>query len=193
MTEEGRVSPSDRSPSGMPSRERKGNSPFGQVLVCVILILVCGCAARTAEPAHTRVFIVRHAEKVADETRDPPLSQAGRRRAEVLVQVLDEVLLAAIYATPYRRAVETARPIADARGLPVLEYDPARPAAEFAALLREHHAGTVVLVVGHSNIVPDIAGALCGCAVRPLSEDDYGDLFEVAIGPERASLQRLNF
>ena len=38
-----------------------------------------------------------------------------------------------------------------------------------------------VLVVGHSNTVPDIVSALCKCVVAPIDERDYGNLYDVRI------------
>ena len=55
------------------------------------------------------------------------------------------------------------------------------PAAALTAQLRRDHVSGTVLVVGHSNTVPDIVSALCGCAVSPLAESDYGDLYRLTI------------
>src|SRR3546814_13586359 len=57
---------------------------------------------------------------------------------------------------------------------------PRRPQAVAERLRRAHATGTV-LVVGHSNTVPGIVSALCGCEVAPIDESDYGNLFEVRI------------
>ena len=41
-----------------------------------------------------------------------------------------------------------------------------------------------MLVVGHSNTAPDIAAALCGCAVAPMPETEYGRRMAVTFGPD---------
>lgn len=139
------------------------------------------------QPRVTSVILVRHAEKVA-ESRDPPLSPAGVERAGVLVHVLGHVPIEAIYATPYVRTRDTARPLAEALGLPVTEL-PVTPtyAADLAELIRMEHGGGVVLVVGHSNTTPDVIGAL-GVADPPtIADDQYDDLFIVTLAPDGAA------
>jgi broad specificity phosphatase PhoE len=50
---------------------------------------------------------------------DPPLAEAGRAQAAAAAEVLAREPLAAIYASPLRRAAETAAAIAAPHGLPV--------------------------------------------------------------------------
>ncbi len=118
-------------------------------------------------------MIVRHAEKAADDPKDPTLSAPGHARARRLADRLADAQVSAIYATGYRRTQLTAAPTALAHRLEVRTYDAAMAATEFAAQLRSRHADGIVLVIGHSNTVPAIAGALCGCEVAPMSEDEY--------------------
>ena len=67
----------------------------------------------------------------------------------------------------------TAAPTALAHRLEIRTYDAAMTPAGFAAQLRSRHADGIVLVIGHSNTVPAIAGALCGWEVAPLSDNEY--------------------
>jgi len=74
-----------------------------------------------------RYLLIRHGESVWNGERriqgnqDPPLSPRGRRQAELLVPRLRLHLprAAAIYASPLRRAAETAEAVRAATGLPV--------------------------------------------------------------------------
>jgi broad specificity phosphatase PhoE len=65
-----------------------------------------------------RLVLVRHCEPEesiagrAYGALDPPLSAEGRSRAERLAETLGALELAAVYASPLRRALETATPIA---------------------------------------------------------------------------------
>ena len=156
-------------------------------------LLVLGCAlalASCAQPAHradatddVAFVVVRHAEKTG-EPEDPALTDAGQARAEALARSLDGAPLAAVYATAYQRTQQTAAPTAARHGLDVTTYEAKQPAGEFADALRSrHHSGTV-LVVGHSNTAPDIAAALCGCAVAPMPETEYGRRMVVTIGSD---------
>jgi len=157
---------------------------------CVLLCLL-GVSVRAsgdAGPASTTVFVVRHAEKAATP-EDPPLSAGGEARAEALARVLADAGISAIFTSQFARARETAQPLADSLALPVTVVPLSRedlPAslAELAGRIRRRHAGQRVLVVGHSNTVPELIGALGGENVPPLGDDDYDDLFIVTAGSD---------
>jgi len=71
------------------------------------------------------LILVRHGETESNRERlalgreDVPLNERGRRQAAALTASLAGVPATAIYASPLRRAVETARPLAEALGLEV--------------------------------------------------------------------------
>jgi broad specificity phosphatase PhoE len=147
-----------------------------------------GCASTPPSPAATFV-VVRHAEKVDDDTRDPVLNAAGRARADALALQLRNAPVTAVYATGYRRTQQTAAPLARMHGIEVRTYDAKAPAPVFAAQLRSEHRSGTVVVVGHSNTVPDIVAALCACAVAAIDESVYGGRYEVHLGSDgRAAL-----
>ena len=130
----------------------------------------------------TTVIVVRHAEKAALKTDNPPLSDAGRARAEALAHALEGAGVTAIITTQFIRTGETAARTAQIAGVKP-EIVPARwdsvpaHAAAVAAAVRRH-AGGVVLVVGHSNTVPDIVAALGGERPDAICDSEY-DRFEV--------------
>jgi broad specificity phosphatase PhoE len=143
-------------------------------------------AARSATTRTTTFHLIRHAEKASDDPKDPDLNEAGRLRAQRLADRLQREPVDAIYATGYRRTQRTAAPLAAMRGIGVHTYDAAMPVAEFALWLeREHPAGTV-LVVGHSNTIPGIASALCGCDVAPIEDREYDRWITVSIARKGA-------
>lgn len=76
-------------------------------------------------PRTTRVYFVRHAqpnfENHDDRTRE--LSEKGRADRCLAAAFLLDKGVSAVFSSPYRRAVETVRPLADALGLPVEEID----------------------------------------------------------------------
>ena len=146
--------------------------PFRLVASTLLLALLAACATLRAPPATTFV-IVRHAEKVADDSQDPALTTEGTARAQRLAAALATAPLVAVYATGFQRTQQTAAPTAQAHALPITTYDAKMPAAEFAALLRRNHRRGHVLVVAHSNTAPGIAAALCRCEVAPMDESEY--------------------
>jgi len=63
----------------------------------------------------TEVWLVRHADcyQRMVEVDDPPLSEVGRDQARRLAERVKHIQPAAVYSSPYRRAMETARAITD--------------------------------------------------------------------------------
>jgi 2,3-bisphosphoglycerate-dependent phosphoglycerate mutase len=79
------------------------------------------------------ILLVRHAAPEPARPRDTPetdnerpLSSQGRIEAQRLAQSLRGELISAVFASPYRRAVETVEPIAKDHGLAVLLVDDLR-------------------------------------------------------------------
>ena len=74
-----------------------------------------------------QMLLIRHAEPVkivdSDGPADPELSDRGRRQAQLLADFLGSESVAAIYASPKRRARETAEPLARATGAEVVVDD----------------------------------------------------------------------
>lgn len=72
----------------------------------------------------TRLLLIRHAQPSEDSSRercygrlDVELADEGRRKAAELARALRDVRLDAVYVSPRRRALDTARPLAETRGL----------------------------------------------------------------------------
>lgn len=156
-------------------------------LALLLSIVLGGCATAPASTEGVAFVVVRHAEKASDGSKDPPLTSVGLQRAQRLAQLLADTPLSAVYATEYRRTQQTAQPSASARRLTVRPYEAEQSATEFAAMLRSAHPHGEVLVVGHSNTVPGIVAALCGCTVAPIGDDDYGNVYRVRFGPDGAA------
>ncbi|MBK8270366.1 MAG: histidine phosphatase family protein [Planctomycetes bacterium] len=115
------------------------------------------------------------------------MSEAGRKRAEALRHVLEKAGVTAIYATQYQRTQQTVGPLAKSLKIPVIKMD-AAGTEKLVARIRQKHGGETVLVVGHSNTVPEIMRAF-GVAQPPvLADGDFDDLFVVTVsksGPSR--------
>ena len=165
----------------------------GLPLLTAMLMAISACSMTKLEKESsiTTFVIVRHAEKSTDDVRDPSLSEAGHARAQALARLLAGSPISAAYATQYRRTQQTAAPTTDANGISLSTYDAALPVEQLAAQLRATHAnGGTVLVVGHSNTVPALVAALCGCATAPMDDSEYDRLSIVRIGSDgRATLE----
>ena len=135
------------------------------------------------------MVIVRHVEKASGESSDPPLSDAGRARAEALSRMLRDSEINAIFTTEFKRTKETAAPTAIA-----LKITPTVvPTDKIATLienLRQLHGSA--LVVGHGNTIPDLMKALGIDAPVNIPENDYDHFFFVAVG-NQPRLLRLRY
>ncbi|HEX6058055.1 MAG TPA: histidine phosphatase family protein [Gemmatimonadaceae bacterium] len=147
-----------------------------------------GTGARTAA-AHAAgaplvVYVVRHAERI-DASRDPSLSEAGRARATALAEALAHAGIGTVVTTQFVRTRETAAPIAGALGIEPVVVAAAGPAdahaADVARAVRAAPRDGAVLVVGHSNTVPAIVGALGGPRFDDLCDADYDNLFVLVL------------
>ncbi len=151
----------------------------------VVAMLFSAFPARAQE----MVFLVRHAEK-ADASRDPALSPRGEARARALAALLRDAGVTAVWATELRRTQLTAQPLAKARHLPVRVH-PAGDSAGLVEEIRKQQPRGRVLVVGHSNTLPEIAAALGVREKIRLADDEYDALFVVIPAPEGPRLLRL--
>ena len=82
-------------------------------------------AAGVVRPPVARLVLIRHGESTWNREHrvqgqlDPPLSEEGRRQAELLAPRLARRHFEALYASDLARAMETAAPIEAATGLPI--------------------------------------------------------------------------
>jgi broad specificity phosphatase PhoE len=156
--------------------------PILRLFALALLVLASACATAPADPAPEPVyFVMRHLHTPEGE-RDPDLTEEGRRQAALLADRLAPEGPMAIHVSDYRRTRQTAAPLAARLGLTPIVYDP----ADTAGLVARVRAGpSPVLIVGHSNTVPEIIAQLGGARPAPLVHADFGDLWR--IGPDGAT------
>lgn len=165
--------------------------PAGAATVMALLALAVAtplAGRQSPSAASTLVVLVRHAERAAVEGDDPPLSDAGQARARALAASLAHASVSAVITSSRRRTGETAQPLLSQRGLTPTVVSVAdglaKQVADVAAAVRRH-AGGVVLVVGHSNTIPAIVGALGGPALPDLCDGEFATMFVMQLGGER--------
>lgn len=130
-----------------------------------------------ARLAHVRIHLIRHAtaETTAPDGEDASrrLTDEGEVEATLLAQALHVlgVRPAAVLSSPYRRCVDTARPIAarlELAATPDRRLEPGADAADLAAAL-DHHAHDAdgdVVVVGHEPDLSELIRHLTGARVE---------------------------
>jgi 2,3-bisphosphoglycerate-dependent phosphoglycerate mutase len=121
----------------------------------------------------TTFLIVRHADRNGSQDA---LSAAGLARAQEVIHTAEKAGVVAIYRSDTNRARDTAAPLAAALGLTPIVY----PANDTAALVNQifsDHRGSTVVVVGHSNTVPQIIAAAGGPSLANIDDLEFDNLF----------------
>ncbi|WP_417451459.1 SixA phosphatase family protein [Kordiimonas sp.] len=139
-------------------------------------LALCLLFLTPAASAGPTIYLVRHAEKEADDSEDPNLTQAGLARANWLAEYFKDKGLTAIYSTAYQRTRQTAAPTAKVTGLTVNSYNP-RALPAFAETLKGMDG--VILVVGHSNTTPMLVSLLTNEEHEELDERVYDHIYKV--------------
>ena len=139
----------------------------------------------------TAVFLVRHAEKADAPKEDPPLTEAGTARAQLLARILGKSGIKSIITSQYLRAKATAEPLAKQLGITsvaiTLKTTGTNPRVVTPESIQEivekihQRPGENALVIGHSNSVPDVIKALGGDSVPTIDEKEFDDLFVVTV------------
>ena len=104
-------------------------------------------------------YLIRHAEKLRiDKTEgNPKLNEKGILRAEKWKEVLKNINLDKIYSTDYYRTIETANPTSKSQNIDITIYSPNN--IDFKNF-KEVNKGKKVLIVGHSNTIPNFVNGL---------------------------------
>jgi phosphohistidine phosphatase SixA len=149
-----------------------------------------GARAEPAQPlaAPRTVILLRHAEKEAApaDPRDPSLSAAGAARAQELARLLGACGAGHLFASELKRTSETLAPLSRDLSVPV-ETVPAGKPKDLLARLDALPPGSVAIVCGHSNTVPQVAqllGVELSALVKAqgipmLADDAYDRIFLV--------------
>ncbi|WP_229407884.1 SixA phosphatase family protein [Massilia puerhi] len=144
-----------------------------------VAILIPGMAC--AEP--TAIYLVRHGEK-ASTGQDPALTAQGQLRAQNIATILHRSGIQAIFSTPTARTLQTAQPLAQQLGLTVEHYDPAAPKALVEKVKARDGA---VLVVGHSNTLPELVRLFGGEPGADIADNEYDRLYQLSAAPGGAT------
>jgi len=156
---------------------------FNHIVVLTLLSFLSVAPAN----ADGTYYLVRHAEKQQDGTKDPQLTEQGQKRALYLAQQLSLANITKIYSTNTKRTQETAKPLADLLGIKVEPYNPAK-LEKFAQTLKEETGQ--ILIVGHSNTTPPLTALLSGETVDAIDESEYENLYQVVLIGGTAELTR---
>ena len=140
--------------------------------ICIFLALSFALRAH-AQNVRT-IYLVRHADKVSDET-DALLSDAGHRRAECLANTLADARIQEIFTSDLQRTQQTAAPLAEQLHLKPVAIPLSRPDKLIEAIRSGKAAN--VLVVWHDAALPKILHALGAPEIPPIAHTEYDRFF----------------
>ena len=154
------------------------------VLIAIVLALLTPALAA----AQQTVIFVRHAERadggagaqpsppgMTAAPADPLLSAAGEARAAKLATMLADAGITAIYTTEFKRTLDTAKPLAAKLGLKP-QVVAANDTQALVTRVKAEQPKGVVLIISHSNRVPDAIKAFGGREVK-IADDDYSGIY----------------
>lgn len=135
----------------------------------------------------TTVILIRHAEKLANGSKNSELSEAGKKRALLFADIMAKTKVDAVYSTDFKRTENTVVPLAKAQNLSVLKYEGGN-LKEIDDLLSKWKGGTIV-ICGHSNTTPSIVNHLTGNKdeYKSFEDIDYGNLIIVTLADKGAA------
>jgi broad specificity phosphatase PhoE len=122
------------------------------------------CVTASATSAQPTLYLVRHAEKLANWPGDDdldayqPLSAEGSARAQKLAEQFKPGTIAAVFSSRTTRSLHTALPLAQKLKLPLEAAeacaDTAAIGAFYKTLAQRFGPDKAVVLVSHSNIIP---------------------------------------
>ena len=145
-----------------------------KILITALFLALASSSVSATESFS--VYLTRHYDKQAN-VKNPSLTDVGVARALKLSEYLSPITINSVFSTDYPRTRETAGPVAVAKDVIVELYDPRNPQVLVESVLEQSQA---VLIVGHSNTIPDLVRRLGGEA-DAIDESEYGTLYIVTI------------
>lgn len=155
-----------------------------KTIAVALLVAFASAVGHAATPAQPNIYVMRHLHTPAGVS-DPDLTDEGKKYAAAVSHSFQRDPPDVIYVSSTKRAQQTAAPLAERLKLTPKIYDPRDTPGLIASVSAE--TGTV-LIVGHSNTVPDIVEKLGGQRPDDLSHEDFGDIWHIA-GPEKITTQ----
>ena len=124
----------------------------------IILTLFISLSYIPSEQCST-FYLIRHAEKVRTDKsdKDPKLNEYGMLRAIKWQEYFSDKNISKIYSTNYKRTLETVKPIQESSDIIPIIYSPSD--IDYKNFIMSNKI-EVVLIVGHSNTIPDFVNGL---------------------------------
>jgi len=152
-----------------------------------ILLTTSFYAQNSENDSISTYYLIRHAEKDRSDksNKDPDLTEKGVLRALRWSQLLEQFQIDAVYSTLYNRTRNTALPTAKNNNLIIKTYHPSK--VDMQQFLKDTK-GKSVLIVGHSNSIPEFVNRLISSEVyNDIEDNNNANLYIITIKGEQIS------
>jgi broad specificity phosphatase PhoE len=165
-------------------------NPSRSARIGALAILAVGILSNCAD-AQRVIYIVRHAEK--ELTGDQPLTNAGKKRAQALADLLKNANIKAIYTSDALRTQQTAQPLATALSIAPETIDEGDAGKTYEEALHQHW-NDAILIVGHSDTIQDLLRKWSANASIQIAPTDFSTLLVITPeAPGKAGWARLRY
>jgi phosphohistidine phosphatase SixA len=160
--------------------------------ILIFILIFCYWHVDAAQAAESTenytIYLLRHAEKQADGSKDPALTDTGKTRSKKMAKWLQDKNVTDVWSSDYIRTRDTAGPLITELGLQLHIYDPSDLEDLAMQLTKRRHNA---VVVGHSNTTPELARLLCDCEVSDMEETEYDRLIVVSVANGKTAIETL--
>ncbi len=121
--------------------------------------LLCILSCNYTKENCTNIYLIRHAEKIRSDKseKDPLLNKIGLLRAQKWSEIFEKIEIDKILSTNTKRTISTVIPISTDKKIEIEIYSPDK--IDYESFLKENK-GRKVLIVGHSNTIPETTNNL---------------------------------
>ncbi|WP_027126719.1 SixA phosphatase family protein [Gelidibacter mesophilus] len=156
-------------------------------MICFVLLSVNSFAQKNHSSEITTYYFIRHAEKDRSDPseKDAHLTGDGYKRARHWSEILQHIPFDAVYSTDYNRTKETGQPTAAKNQLDMITYSVSNG---YDDAFKTATRGKTVLIVGHSNTIPDFVNAVIGTKKYvDIDDANNGNLYIVTISNDKTT------
>ncbi len=130
---------------------------YKYILSSFFLISILSC--NYTKENCTNIYLIRHAEKIRSDKneKDPLLNKTGLLRAQKWSEIFEKIEIEKILSTNTKRTISTVIPTSTDKEIEIEIYSPDK--IDYESFLKENK-GRKVLIVGHSNTIPETTNKL---------------------------------
>lgn len=130
---------------------------YKYILSSFFLISILSC--NYTKENCTNIYLIRHAEKIRSDKneKDPLLNKTGLLRAQKWSEIFEKIEIDKILSTNTKRTISTVIPTSKDKEIEIEIYSPDK--IDYESFLKENK-GRKVLIVGHSNTIPETTNKL---------------------------------